>query len=254
VAEPPRERAGAELTRLLAVDMATIFVTNGAGRIVRLNDPDRSLGPRLCLAGCLEGNLVRVRHDVSDRIAQGLLALVQAELPWFDPDVEPRCLRDLLDLLSAGASAPIVTTSVLYRLPQGLAHDAGARMVCGDTAEGEALLSRLAEHGMPQTLLDAGFLGVGDFWPPWCVALVGEEIASLAFAARLGERGAEVGVYSFPGFRGRGLAAAVTARWSSLEALAGRELFYSTQTTNRSSQRVAERLGLVRIGARLSVD
>jgi hypothetical protein len=49
------------------------------------------------------------------------------------------------------------------------------------------------------------------------------------------------------------LAAAVTAGWSRLDSLAGRDLFYSTSTANRSSQRVAERLGLPRLGARLAI-
>jgi predicted GNAT family acetyltransferase len=115
------------------------------------------------------------------------------------------------------------------------------------------LLDRLARDGPPQVLADAGFKSVDDFWAPWCVALEDGEVAATAFAARLGPFGAEVGVYTFPGFRGRGLASAVTACWSSLAGLAGRNLFYSTQTTNRSSRRVAERLGLVRLGASLSL-
>lgn len=146
-----------------------------------------------------------------------------------------------------------MSAGVIYRLHNGLDHDAGARIVRGDTAEGRALLSGLADKGMPRSLLDAGFVGVGDFWEPWCVALDGEEIASMAFAARIGVSGAEIGVYTCPGFRGRGLAAAVTAGWSSLQSLTGRDLFYSTQTRNRSSQRVADRLGLIRIGASIRV-
>jgi predicted GNAT family acetyltransferase len=79
------------------------------------------------------------------------------------------------------------------------------------------------------------------------------EIAAMAFAARLSDAGAEIGVYTFPAYRGQGCAAAATAAWSSLAALSGRELFYSTLTSNRSSQRVAERLGLEQIGVGLRV-
>jgi predicted GNAT family acetyltransferase len=69
-------------------------------------------------------------------------------------------------------------------------------------------------------------------------------IASIAFAARLGAGGAEVGVYTFPGWRSKGLAAAVTAKWSAHPDLEERELFYSTTISNISSRRVAARLGL----------
>jgi len=82
----------------------------------------------------------------------------------------------------------------------------------------------------------------------------GEEIAAIAIAARLGEKGAEVGVYTFSNFRGRGLAAAVTASWSAMRSLDGRALFYSTSRSNRSSQRVAARLGLRLIGASVRFD
>jgi predicted GNAT family acetyltransferase len=102
---------------------------------------------------------------------------------------------------------------------------------------------------------DAGFKSVADFWEPWCVALDGNEnaIASMCYAARLGDKGAEAGVYTFPRYRSRGLAAAVTASWASMAALNNRELFYSTSAANRSSQRVAARLGLRLIGASFSI-
>src|SRR5208282_6141236 len=116
------------------------------------------------------------------------------------------------------------------------------------------MLARFADQGVPQPMFDAGFKGVGDFWEPWCVAVERDEIASIAFAARLSDVGAEIGVYTFPKFRAQGFAAAVTASWSSMPSLAARELFYSTQRSNRSSQRVAARLGLRLIGASLRIS
>ena len=90
------------------------------------------------------------------------------------------------------------------------------------------MLARLADRGMPDYMQAAGFKGVGDFWEPWCAALDAGEIAAIAFAARLGVSGAELGVYTFPKNRGRGLAAAVTAAWSSMPSLNQHALFYST--------------------------
>jgi len=129
----------------------------------------------------------------------------------------------------------------------------GPRCFFAGATEGERLLQGLARDGMAPHLVKAGFVGLGDFWEPWCVALIAGEIAAMAFAARIGPFGADVGVYTFPGFRGRGLAAAVTAAWSSLPELADRTLFYSTHLANRSSRRVIERLGLRRIGLSLSI-
>jgi len=66
--------------RLLNVDVRTSFVLSSSERIERQNDPDCSPGPRLFFAGCPQGNIVRLRHDVEDRIARRLLAIA-AESP-----------------------------------------------------------------------------------------------------------------------------------------------------------------------------
>jgi len=247
-------QTGADDLRLLHFDIETIFVLSGSERIERQNDPDRSSGPRLFFTGCPQGNIARVRHDVEDQIALSLLAIAAEEPPWRDPDVLPQCLGKVIDLLSRVQPVVTIGPGVTYRLPNGLSYEHPALIVRGDSMEGEQMLARLAERGFPQYMLDAGFKGVGDFWEPWCVALDGDEIASIAFAARIGDVGAEIGVVTFPKFRGQGFAAAVTASWSSLPCLNGRALFYSTQRSNRSSQRVAARLGLRLIGARVGVS
>ncbi len=108
-------------------------------------------------------------------------------------------------------------------------------------------------RGMPEGLFSMGFQGAADLWAPWCAAVVDGEVASVAFAARLSEVGAELGLATAPAFRGRGLAAAVTAAWSRLPSLRTRTLFYSTASDNRASQRVAARLGLTLRGTTLRV-
>lgn len=91
-------------------------------------------------------------------------------------------------------------------------------------------------------LLD-GLLG------PWTIASLDERVVSLCHAPlRTTERFAECGVWTDPDFRRRGFAAAVTAEWAAIAAKPGRRLFYTTHHTNRSSQRVAERLGLCFLG------
>ena len=232
----------------LAIDLATLFVLSATGRIIRVNSPGGGPGPRAILAGCRAGNLVRMRQDVEDGAAREIDALVREQTPWWDVDAPPACLPGIVALLAREASVAALSPAVIYGLPNNLRYEADARLLSGDEAEGQSLLDRLA-RGMPKTLLAAGFLDVDHLWPPWCAAIVGEEIAALAFAARLGPLGAEVGVYTLAGFRGRGLAAAVTARWSSLAGLAGRQLFYSTLATNLSSRRVAARLALTPLGA-----
>jgi hypothetical protein len=240
--------------QLLEIDVATTFVISPTGRIEREQDPDSSPGPRLFFAGCAAGNIAHVRHDVGDDAARRVLTGARGEPPWSDPAMLPHCLDELTALLSRDAPVRTVSPAFIYSLPDGLIWETGATIVGSDSHEGQRLLARLADEGMPPPLVDAGFLGVGDFWEPWCAALVHGEIASIAFAARLGGHGAEIGAFTVPGFRGTGLAAAVSARWSCLPALAGRALFYSTQRTNLSSQRVAARLGLRRFAASVRIE
>jgi hypothetical protein len=53
--------------------------------------------------------------------------------------------------------------------------------------------------------------------------------------------------------RGGRFAAAATAAWAARPALGDRVRFYSTQASNVSSQRVAQRLGLRLVGTTVSV-
>lgn len=247
------EKDSAALRRL-AIDIETNFVLSASGRILRENDPNHSVGPRLFIAGCPGGNLAHVRHDVPDRTARQVLDLLAAEQPWLKPAARPQKFHEVMQLLAQEQPVTSIDALLIYALPRQGPMEADLRLICSGTDEGAALLDRFATTGLPRHLIDAGFANVRDFWAPWCVAIDGDAIAAMAFAARLGERGAEVGVYTFPGWRSRGLAAAVTTRWSLLPELAGRELFYSAAVANTSSQRVAARLGLQHfaVGLRIS--
>lgn len=225
----------------LRIDAAATFGLTAEGRIGFENEPGAPPGPRLWVGGCAGGQVVLARRDVE---AATVARAETLAAPW--PDLDgPHPRLDEIAGLFPGAQ---VSRALIYLLPQGVAFAAEAEFVESGTAAGDALLARLARDGTPAHLAEAGFVGIEDFWAPWCVALADGEIAAMAFAARLGEQGAEIGVYTFPGHRGRGLGAAVTARWAGLPDLAGRALFYSTLVDNISSQKVAARLGLPRLG------
>jgi RimJ/RimL family protein N-acetyltransferase len=250
---------------LLKRDVAISYVISVSGRIERgpfrpsgprreSVPPERQAGPRLHFAGCAEGALACLRHDVDDEAAARVMAFVEAAPPWSDPDTPPSGLDEILALFARAAPVAIDGPEIVFRLPNGLAFEHAATLVSSDSAQGEALLQRLTDDGLPASLVEAGFLDLGDFWWPWCVALDGDDIAAMAFATNLAQSGAEIGVFTFPDFRGRGFAAASTAGWSSLKSLEGRELIYSTRLTNASSRRVAARLGLKVAGARVRIN
>jgi hypothetical protein len=242
--------SAAEDLRLLDLDIETLFVVSPDGRLVRQSPPSAMPAPRLFVAGCSGGNRLRAAAGLDAGLVADLEAIVTDAPPWIELAEGPPGLAAMLAHLAQPEPA---ATHLIYPLPNNHAFVAGAAIVRSGEPEGERLLARLGREGLPPHLVAAGFLSLDDFWEPWCAALKGETIAAMCFAARLGPAGAEAGVYTFEGFRGRGLAAAVTAAWSAHPALAVRTLFYSTSRDNRSSQRVAERLGLRRFGLSLSI-
>ena len=87
--------------RLLEIDLAGCFVLSRPGRFQRENSHDYSTSPRLVLMGGLAGNLVAVRDDIDDAIADRVLALTAGAPPWTTHDRLPDFLPAIIDLLSA---------------------------------------------------------------------------------------------------------------------------------------------------------
>ena len=234
---------------LLDIHVATLFVLTDSGRIQYVNDPDRSVGPRLYLAGSESGNVVRVRHDVGEETARAINALVAKEPPLGDWDSTPIYLDNYVELLASEAPVEHRSAGLIYCFPDHLEYKHDVTLVSSDTPEGDRLHARIEDRGMPQALVALGFVVAANVWAPWCIALYQGEIASIGMTARIGPAGAEIGVNTVPALQGRGFAAAATAGWASHSLLQGRALFYGTQRTNFSSQRVTDRLGLHYIGS-----
>jgi len=236
----------------LNLQYCTLFRTRNDGRIERENDPDCSRGPRFWLAGCADGNVFGVRADLPDNLAAELEALAADEPPFIHP-ASPKYLERYPSLLHGDRPAT-ADLGLIYELPWAHPYPGRARLVSIDSAEGRDLIRSWAADGVPESFIELGFGRAADFWTPWCAAIVDGDVASVAFAARLAEAGAELGLVTAKPFRGRGLAAAATAGWSRLPELRSRTLFYSTGRGNVASQRVAARLGLRLRGASLRIS
>jgi hypothetical protein len=236
---------------ILRLNASTLFTLDDRGMLFSENEPGETRPPTLFISGSEAGNLVLLRSNLSDELARDVRELVGSAPPWFDPSRRPRCLDELIAMIPGQTQVNVSPVGLIHELPKDLGQSVEATFIASETPEGDQLLNRLRRDEMPPALTAAAFASVDDFWAPWCVALAGEEIAAIAFAARLGPSGAECGVYTFPDFRGRGLAAAVTVAWSRLPALGDRLLFYSTTVDNSPSIAVARRLGLRRSGVNL---
>jgi RimJ/RimL family protein N-acetyltransferase len=238
----------------LAVQFLTRFLLTDTGRIERENDPDCSPGPCFWLSGCVSGNVFGVRSDVADDIAIEIAALAITEPPFAGLTNPPTYLDHYVELLARDAAAPQRALGLICELPHHLQYESRARLIDDESKEGRGLHEFFSTHGLPDGLAELGFRSILDLWRPWCMVLVNGQVASVAFAARISEVGAELGVATVREFRGQGYAAAAAAGWSRLPTLQSRELFYSTDQTNISSQRVIARLGLRLLGASLRLS
>jgi len=236
---------------LLAVQFRTGFRFDRAGRMLATNDPDHSAAPHFTLSGCASGNLSGVRTDVSDDVASQLIALAATEPPYVDQKGAPRHTDRYRALLAQEGHRLKTSLGLTYVLPNTIAYSHDIQLIDSDSGAGHELSDTLSRMGMPAALAQMGFMNIAEFWPPWCVALHDGAIAAVAFAARLSETGAALGLATVPALRGRGYAAAATCGWAQMPALSSRALFYSTDQTNTSSQRVIARLGLRYLGSSL---
>lgn len=232
---------------LLHLEARTLYVLTPDGRIARENDPDRSAGPQFWLAGCAGGNVARLHRSVAPEIAAAIEALVRREPPFAEPNALPRFIADYRRLLP-GAE---LSRDVVHALPHGLAVETGAELITSDSTAGARFVKAVATDGMPQNLVDLRMRKVEDLWAPWVILMAAGEVASMAFAARLGRDGAELGLVTVPKFRGRGFARLVTAAWTGLPELRSRRLFYGADQDNLASLSVIAQLGLRRIGVSL---
>src|SRR5262249_41962484 len=158
--------------------------------------------------GCALGNVAAVRCDVGAEVAAEIAALAAAEpifTTWNNP---PRYLDRYVDLLSRDAPVPQNTLGLIYKLPHHLMIQGDVELIYDQSHEGQCFSEFVLRQGMPDGLAELGFRNASDLWRPWCVARVDGEVASVAFAARISEFGAELGVATVKALRGRGYAAA----------------------------------------------
>lgn len=205
---------------------------------------DRLDGPAgIRLFAAPEGCFAVASRRLSSSLARELEGLLCAQRPQADGSSEPDGSRACFEHLSCFGRVEL-KSGPSYLVLSGRGFAAAVSIVGSDA---------------PAAWLDAANPGswAADEWSalingelgPWAMAEVNGRVVSICHTSAL-IRGlaAECGTWTDPGYRGRGYAAATTARWSSLAGGVFGYLFYSTSTGNVSSQRVAARLGLPKLG------
>ncbi|WP_228011255.1 GNAT family N-acetyltransferase [Nonomuraea phyllanthi] len=227
---------------LLRVELGVIWRLDGRGRLP---------GPEDLVVGvAADGMAAAVSGRVPDPLAARLLDLVSRSTPsppGRPPDVLARC-RALLGggLTVSGGPAYLVRPPFPPDGPEGRlvrpAFPPGI-LTSDDPRSADLVRPLRPDTWEPEEWAELVGGGAGS---PWAMIVEDGQVASICHSARLTPGGAEAGTWTAPAFRGRGYAAAATVAWAAL--LPGIPLFYSTDAANRSSRRVAERLGLRALG------
>ncbi len=188
--------------------------------------------------------------EVPDDLVADLTAALDAAGPASFPGEPPPGMDECRRLLDARGRSLRSGAALVFVVPEQARFASAVRIARSDSSTGETLRDRNPGNWHPvewDELLD-GCLG------PWAIAIAGERVVSICHTARpMTARAAECGVWTLPGSRGRGHAAAVTAAWAEVVRPSGRHLFYCCNTDNLSSQAVTRRLGLRPVGSTWSV-
>jgi RimJ/RimL family protein N-acetyltransferase len=185
---------------------------------------------------------------------------------------EPRSLMTILSTIGAW-TAVCLPLSVGERFARLLESETGR--ACSLTEEIYSTLERLRPVPVPASvrllterdlnlMMASDDLGMGDWRFGSAQALlqegvvagavVGDQLAAVAFTAGIGDRYADVGVVTHQDWRGRGLATACAASVCSELLQRGLVPVWGTPVENHTSRRVAEKLGFEEVSRRVYVN
>ncbi|MBB6374199.1 GNAT superfamily N-acetyltransferase [Pseudonocardia eucalypti] len=226
---------------VLGDELATLWDVDPRGRV--LGDAHH-----LVVAAGPEGLLGKIGAHLPEKLAEALTGLLPGAVNAEDVLVRARAL------LAAGLGPVAVSSGPSYLVPPGVEYPSPTKPVRSDRGETRLVRSDGGEADAVRAARPVGWTPgewvglLAGRHGPWAMAVEGDEVVAICHTPVSAPVGAEAGVWTHPGHRGRGLAAAVTAGWAAAFPDATRRLFYSTDRANRSSQRVAARLGLRHIG------
>ena len=209
-----------------ALQLQTLFLLDGEGRISATRSPEPSPGPLFMLVRGTASCAWVVREDEPQEIADELNGLAREEPPFSDLRQDPVHAEQYKSLVNGG-----VDSGPAFTFPEKIVQP--RRTVLIDEIQ----------------LLDHHFSGwkAGEIPERMPIVAVVEEgyPVSVCFCARRSNVAAEAGLETAVAYRGRGLGPRVAAAWALAIRASGSVPLYSTSWSNHASRAVARKLGLV---------
>lgn len=207
------------------LQLETLFVLDGRGRIRSTREPHADRGPTFALVRDRHTYAWALNADVPSALARKLAALAREETPASELTDPPRNADAYVALVGGR-----VESGPVFSFP-ATCDDVGDVAPVRTLSELEYHFRRWTADEIPDRSPIVGIRADG-------------HVVSICFCARRSQIAAEAGVETVAAYRGRGFGSRVTAAWARLIGDAGRLPLYSTSWSNRASLAMAHKLGL----------
>ncbi len=225
-----------DVRALMRAHVDALFTYDAAGRMLRVNDPEGKVAPRLYVGRTVHGVELRCRYDVDDELAQALAAVALSEPGEDALCVSPYGAARYEELLARHAPIERTSAGPAYCFPRELPVSSDVVLA---TPENANLLAPPLDPWLADIALGR----------PTVMLVNDGQAVSICSSVRITDVAHEAGVETAAEFRGRGYAARVVAAWARMIRERGRMPLYSTSWQNQASQAVARKLGLLRYGS-----
>lgn len=250
--------------QLMQIEIDTMWFTDPRGRITTTAEREGRPAPHLVIATATDGQCAAFGSEVPDALALQLRALIDEGVRSTDPSTPPEAIPKCTQLLESAVGPVELESGPSYWIPSPTlyaSYASDAAIIRSDGLRNEPLTPPEGAKTPPASTTGTMVHADHRLWSekewrdlidgalgPWAMAVDGGRVVSICHSSRLSDRAATAGTWTAPDHRGRGLAAATTAAWSTLFDRTTHDLFYSTAADNHSSQNVAKRLNLRQIG------
>jgi hypothetical protein len=215
-----------------------LFVHDENGKLTFINDPtepEAYPAPRFFLGFSESDYVFRFRHDLPQHLCAQVKELIQLKPPSMNLQGSPACAREIEEILSSQVAIDKIWCGPAFWFPDRI--EVATEVVYVRRQNADILESGFSDM-IPELALTQP-----------CVAILNEgKAVSVCQSVRKTPRAEEAGVDTLEAHRGRGCASLVVAGWAAAVKAKGKIPFYSTSWENRSSQRVAKKLGLIQFG------
>jgi hypothetical protein len=221
---------------LMGLHADALFTYDERGRMVWTNEPDRLPAPLVFLGRTATGSVARFEASLSDASVSRLADIIERFSTAGDLAIPPALRAAIQASLTMDAPVASERGGPVYRFPASVARP-------DDAVEITDANLGLVHETFPWLYDEL------DSWRP-CFAVIADGAArSVCFSSRITAAAMEAGVFTLPDYRGRHFAAAATTAWGAAIQATDRVPLYSTDWTNRASQAVARRAGLIVFGS-----